>query len=262
MPIGSMIGGIISAGGASAAGGTAAAAGSAAAQAAQQQAALYQPWIKPGLNALSTMSGIADENAVNSGDYVRASRGATADYGRTVDEQGRILFQARDAMGLNNFQTSPGYQFRLDQGQNALANSASARGMTLSGAQTKALTDYNQGAASAEYQNWVNNYQNWLGQLGQHVGQYGDYTKQVAGVYGDQARMGNALLGGVADMGFRAQQGQVATNMAGNDYQFRGQNALAGSQADSANALASGVTGATKSAASIFGFGADRGWWW
>lgn len=47
----------------------------------------------------------------------------------------------------------PGYQFRMDQGIEALDKSAAARGRLLSGAQQKGLTDYAQNVASQEYAN-------------------------------------------------------------------------------------------------------------
>lgn len=61
---------------------------------------------------------------------------------------------------FSNFYESPGYQFRLDQGQNSLENSALAGGMGLSGRTAKALTDYGQGMASNEYGNYVNQLNN------------------------------------------------------------------------------------------------------
>lgn len=47
----------------------------------------------------------------------------------------------------------PGYQFRMDQGVEALDKSAAARGRLLSGAQQKGVTDYAQNVASNEYAN-------------------------------------------------------------------------------------------------------------
>jgi len=47
----------------------------------------------------------------------------------------------------------PGYQFRMDQGVEALDKSAAARGRLLSGAQQKGVTDYSQNVASQEYAN-------------------------------------------------------------------------------------------------------------
>lgn len=53
----------------------------------------------------------------------------------------------------NDMTADPGYQFRTQQGVDALDMSAASRGKLLSGAQDKALTQYGQGQASNEYQN-------------------------------------------------------------------------------------------------------------
>ena len=45
----------------------------------------------------------------------------------------------------------PGYQFRLQQGQQALENAAAAKGMLRTGGTMKGLLDYNQASASQEY---------------------------------------------------------------------------------------------------------------
>lgn len=56
------------------------------------------------------------------------------------------------------FQKDPGYQFRLQEGINALDYSAAARGRLQSGAQARATTRYASGLASQEYQNaWNRN---------------------------------------------------------------------------------------------------------
>lgn len=62
-------------------------------------------------------------------------------------------FQAPNAVTEQN---DPGYQFRLQQGQKALENSAAARGSLLSGGTAKSLNDYAQGSASNEYSNVYN----------------------------------------------------------------------------------------------------------
>lgn len=61
---------------------------------------------------------------------------------------------------LADYQADPGYQFRLDQGTQALERSAAARGGLLSGGTLKDLTDYQQGAASQEYGNAYNRFNN------------------------------------------------------------------------------------------------------
>lgn len=50
-------------------------------------------------------------------------------------------------------QSDPGYQFRLQQGEQALARSGAAKGFVGSGNMATALTDYAQGLASQEYGN-------------------------------------------------------------------------------------------------------------
>lgn len=52
--------------------------------------------------------------------------------------------------------SDPGYQFRMGQGIQALDRSAAARGMLLSGAQAKGLSQFNQGLASEELNNAYN----------------------------------------------------------------------------------------------------------
>lgn len=54
-------------------------------------------------------------------------------------------------------EATPGYQFQLQQGLNALQNSAAARGGLLSTGTSKNLNNYAQGVASTNYQNTYNN---------------------------------------------------------------------------------------------------------
>lgn len=61
--------------------------------------------------------------------------------------------------GMQQFQTDPGYAFRLSEGQKALERSAAARGGLLSGATGKALTRFGQEMGSQEYVNSFNRYQ-------------------------------------------------------------------------------------------------------
>lgn len=52
---------------------------------------------------------------------------------------------------------TPGYQFQLQQGENAIQNSAAARGGLLSGQTLADMNNYAQGQASTNYQNTFNN---------------------------------------------------------------------------------------------------------
>lgn len=60
---------------------------------------------------------------------------------------------------LADFRQDPGYQFNLQQGQQAIERSAAARGGGIGGgATTASLMDYSQGLAGQQYQNAFNNF--------------------------------------------------------------------------------------------------------
>ena len=61
--------------------------------------------------------------------------------------------------GEEDFETEPGYEFRLAEGQKALERSAAARGQVFSGGTLKALTRYGQGVASQEFGRAYNRFQ-------------------------------------------------------------------------------------------------------
>jgi hypothetical protein len=52
--------------------------------------------------------------------------------------------------------TSPGYDFRFDEGQRAVESSAAAKGMTVSGGTLKDLLRFGDGVASADYNDQFN----------------------------------------------------------------------------------------------------------
>lgn len=86
--------------------------------------------------------------------------------------------------------TDPGYQFRLQQGVDALEGSAAASGGLFSGQTGKDITGYAQNLASQEYQNAFNRDMSTKGQLGQAYGQaFGQNMAQ------QQAGFGQDLMG-------------------------------------------------------------------
>lgn len=124
--------------------------------------------------------------------------------------------------GMGDFQTDPGFQFRLDQGNQALARFGAANGRSLSGAQMKAASDYNQGMASQEYGNAYNRFmQNRttrfgelsnLAGLGQSsVGQTGAIGTNVANQTGNNL-MGAATVAGNAGMANAGAWGNALNN--------------------------------------------------
>lgn len=107
-----------------------------------------------------------------------------------------------------DFQTDPGYAFRMQEGLKALDRTAAARGGLISGAAQKAAARYSQDVASNEYQNAYNrynqnrstNYNMLTGQ--QAVGQNATNAQtQAAGNFSQQGSdtlsdMGNARASG------------------------------------------------------------------
>jgi len=79
--------------------------------------------------------------------------------------QGRASNALTRDFAMSDYTADPGYQFRLDQGNRGIEASAAARGGSLSGATMKALSEFNQGQASQEYQNSVNRFNTNRGNL-------------------------------------------------------------------------------------------------
>ena len=77
----------------------------------------------------------------------QASQGTSSDFGSLTKN-----------FGSGDLGLDPSYQFRLQQGNQALAASAAARGGLLTGQGAKDISDYNQNAASQEYQAAYNRY--------------------------------------------------------------------------------------------------------
>lgn len=99
--------------------------------ASNQAASYYQPYQAAGTGAENTLSNLYGNN------------GAAA---QTAAQQ--------------NFSNTPGYQFALNQGINALNANNAATGQVLSGNAQEGINNYAQGVASQQYNNYVNQLQN------------------------------------------------------------------------------------------------------
>lgn len=71
-------------------------------------------------------------------------------------QAGQAALQNMQAPNMEALQNDPGYQFRLQQGQQAVDRSLAARGLGQSGAALKAAQEYGQGLAAQEYQDFFN----------------------------------------------------------------------------------------------------------
>ena len=105
---------------------------------------------------------------------------------------------------MADYQADPGYQFRLSEGQRAMAHGATpGRGGLVSGNTLKAMQDYAQNSASAEYSNAFNRYQtnrsNQLNPLQSLMGA-GQSATNFLGQAGanNASTMGNYMTGGAA----------------------------------------------------------------
>jgi hypothetical protein len=141
------------------------------------------PWRETGASALSKLAGMY---GVGSG---------------TTSTAGAAGSAAGDP-AYGGFFTSPGYQFRLDQGNQAVQRSAAARGQLGSGATMKAIDRYSQGLASSEYQNFSDRLAQIAG-FGQNatnatVAAGESATAGIAGAYG---RAGDARASSYANTG-------------------------------------------------------------
>lgn len=114
----------------------------------------------------------------------------------------------------------PGYDFQLDQGQNALQNSQAAQGGALSGAALKGLIGYNQGMASTGYNNAWNRWNT----------QQTNTTQRL----GSLAQLGQAA-GSNSASGASTFAGGISNTITGAG------NAAAASTVGAANALSSGA---------------------
>ena len=85
---------------------------------------------------------------------------ARADFApwREAGEKSLNVLQERIAAGPGKFVESPGYEFRLKEGQRAIEGSAAARGSVLSGAAQKAALRYGQDYATNDYDNFLARY--------------------------------------------------------------------------------------------------------
>ncbi len=139
------------------------------------------------------------------------------------------------AAGPGKFETSPGYQFRLSEGNKAIERSAAAKGMVLSGRNIKAIDRFSQNYATQDYDNFLRRY------------------------YASLTPWQNMSALGLSAAGTTSSAGASAINAAGNAL-MSGANAGANSLISGANAGAQGTNAAAAAiAAGIAGAANSQG---
>ena len=126
--------------------------------------------------------------------------------------------QALNSGDFSSFQQSPDYQFRFDQGMQALDRSAAARGALNAGGSDADRIAYGQGMASQAYNDYYNKLFN-LASMGQQAGAAGVGVASNIGGYLQQG----AAAQGAGAIGSANAWGNAIGGLAGLAGQFAGQ---------------------------------------
>jgi hypothetical protein len=159
---GSAIPGVTS--GVTAANAAAAGIGPAAAGGATAGATGLSRWLSPATTGFNALLGAhtanqamdAEENALNA-----AIEEQRRQYDLTRADWAPWMETGRDALNQmsdprTHFEASPDYEWRRNEGERDIGNSFAARGGAASGNALRALTEFNSGLASGEFENWFN----------------------------------------------------------------------------------------------------------
>lgn len=229
--IGSLVGGFAGAGNASAA---ADAQKEAARIASETQLKMFnqlqtnlQPYMEGGLTGLNAL-----KQALFGGPNGYGELGSLLTPASTVFGSAPT-YQITDPNGPNYFQGSPGYQWQLGQGMDAIQNSAAGRTGAISGNMLKALQTYGTGLANQDWYNANNLLTNrWLNNtnlFNQNKQQGFNFLNALTG-------QGQSAAAGVGAAGIQTGQG-IANNQIGAG------NAQAAGIVGAGNALTSGING-------------------
>ena len=164
----------------------------------QQAIADYKGQAIPGVNAaMGNYQGAIDRygNAVDQyGNAINRFTSAIPDMtgAYTMEQYKQSPLYTPMVTNLAELQATPGYQFQLQQGEQALGQSAAARGGLLSGAQQKAAQNYAQQQAATGFQNaWQRAQTAYNTAFGQNL----QRQQQLASVLGQNAGLYNTNAG-------------------------------------------------------------------
>lgn len=104
-------------------------------------------------NALGLTQSEFNTEQANAAPYLESGKNALATLNADMP-------QLSSPFTMQQFQQSPGYQFQLDQGMQAMQRSAASKGLLNSVGTQQNLNNYAQGTANSDYQNALQNYMN------------------------------------------------------------------------------------------------------
>lgn len=194
----------------------------------QTQQGNMAPWVTAGQGAVGSLANLQNQGA--------AGQGPLAPW-----------TQQFQAPSLQQAQQEPGYNFALQQGTNALTNSAAASGNLLTGNTGEALQQYGQNLGEQNYQNVYNRalqqYQLGYNQYQQNQGNLFNRYAAIAGLgqtaTGQLGSEGQAAAGNVGNIALTggAQIGQQLNNAAA---------AQASGYVGASNAIGGGINNLTQ----------------
>jgi hypothetical protein len=139
----------------------------------------------------------------NEAPWLSAGKGALSNLNAILAEPGQGWDKTFTAPTAAEAAQYPGYQFQLQQGEEALQNSAAAKGALYSGNTQEALANYAEKAGQSDYNNVYNQA---FQQYQQSYGQHNDQLNRLAALAGVGQSTAAAL----------GQQGQAAASNVGN----------------------------------------------
>lgn len=184
------------------------------------------------------------------GDGIAASNLLMGDLGKYIDttnpysdEMKQATPQVPQAMSQQELESTPGYQFTLNQGLKATQSAAAARGLGVSGAALKGASTYATGLSDQTYNTRFNQQQ---ALFSNQQTKFNDVQTRFTN---DQGLLANSFnrLNGLVQTGQNSaaqtgQLGNAAANQAGS-YLTAGANAAGAAALAGGNAAASGING-------------------
>lgn len=194
--------------------------------------AQIKPYNQMSLSALSQAFGGVDASGNYYFDPEKLNQYGANEAFKYNDFQGEAKFDPSKI----DLQQDPSYQFRLNQGVNALDKSAASRGMLLSGAQQKAINNYAQDSASQEYSNiYQRGLQTQNQNYAQDLSRYQQNANNALTSYNSEVALGNTKYNQLASI---LGLGQTSANTLANS-NANYANQYTGTQMQNASNLAS-----------------------
>ena len=182
--------------------------------------------------ASATQLAMFNQTQQNAQPWINAGEGALSQLASGTQPGGALTPTAYTPFTMDQFTQDPGYQFQLQQGQNALTNASSLTG-GMNSNNLKGLIGYSQGLANTDYQQALNNY---MAQF-----QLGNQQKQQQ--FTNLSTLSQA--GANAGQGLGTQSANVGSTVGGNTI-------------GAGNAQAAGTVGAANAVTGALGHGYNQ----